>query len=151
MKAVEDAARYRNAEVNSMRFLFRGRRRGYCRKTTPAIRYFIPGVIHRGAKGLIVAAPKAGKSVVGLDLGVALPAGLPWMGGIQPSAAARVGICSREDGPGMTMYRIQQLAMGRGLDFKALPGLYVNTCQQRSAFSIESEANVDDICRWDQA
>jgi hypothetical protein len=148
MKTVAEAPRYRPMEVKSDEApFFVPASRILPQDGSPAIQYLIPGVIHCGAKGLIVAAPKAGKSVVGLDLGVALPAGLPWMG-IQPSAAARVGICSREDGPGMTMYRIQQLAMGRGLDFKALPGLYVNTFQQRSTFSIESEADVDDICKW---
>jgi hypothetical protein len=148
MKAVADAPRYRPAEVKSDEApFFVPASRVLPQDGPPAIRYFVPGVIHRGAKGLIVAQPKAGKSLLALDLAVALPAGLPWLG-IQPPAPAKVGVVSREDGPGMTMFRIQQFALGRGLDFKALPGLFVNTFQQRSSFSIDSEVDVDDICKW---
>jgi AAA domain/CHC2 zinc finger len=113
----------------------------------PTMRWFIPGAIHRGAKGLFVAQPKAGKSLLALDLAVALSSGLPWLG-MQPPTSAKVGVVSREDGPAMTQDRLKKFAAGRSLDFKALPGLYINTHAQRRTFSIESDADVEDISGW---
>ena len=73
----------------------------------------IPGAIHRGAKGLIVAPPKAGKSMISLDLAISLSSRRPWIG-IEPERAVKTGVVSREDAPGMTEVRLEQLARGRG-------------------------------------
>ena len=48
----------------------------------------------------------------------------------------------------MTMHRLEQFARGRGLDFHQLPGLFVNTFQQRASFSIEREEDIVDVCKW---
>jgi hypothetical protein len=112
----------------------------------PGIQWIIPGVIHRGAKGLIVAQPKAGKSMIALDLAVALSAGQPWLG-ITPPAQVRTAVISREDGPAMTMNRLQQFARGRGLDFEAMPWLHINTFEQRPTFAIDNDEDLDRICK----
>src|ERR1019366_9100338 len=104
----------------------------------PGVQWILPGVIHRGAKGRIVAQPKAGKTMVALDLAVALSSGQPFLG-IEPASPVRTAIVSREDGPGMTQHRLQQFAKSRGLDFSALPALFVNTFEQRSSFAIDND------------
>jgi hypothetical protein len=147
MKAVGEAPRYRSVEVKSDEAPFFVAASRILPKDAPAVDWLMPGAIHRGAKGLIVAAPKAGKSMIALDLAVSLSSGLSWMG-IEPQAKVKTGVVSREDGPGMTMHRLEQFARGRGLDFHQLPGLFVNTFQQRASFSIEDDGNVDDLCKW---
>jgi RecA-family ATPase len=106
----------------------------------------IPGVIHRRAKGLIVAQPKAGKSMIALDLAVALSAGQSWLG-ITPPAPVRTAVISREDAPGMTMHRLEQFARGRGLDFGAMPSLHVNTFEQKPTFAIDDDDDVEQLCK----
>ena len=147
MKAVAEAPRYREVEVKADDAPFFVSASRILPKDAPAVDWLIPGAIHRGAKGLIIAAPKAGKSMIALDLAVSLSSGLSWMG-IEPPARVKTGVVSREDGPGMTMHRLEQFARGRGLDFNQLPGLFVNTFQQRASFSIENDGNVEDLCKW---
>jgi hypothetical protein len=147
MKAVAAAPRYRDVEVKADDAPFFVAPSRILPKDSPSVDWLMPGAIHRGAKGLIVAAPKAGKSMVALDLAISLSSGLPWMG-IEPPAKVKIGVVSREDGPGMTMHRLEQFAKGRGLDFHQLSGLFVNTFQQRAAFSIENDTNVEDLCKW---
>jgi hypothetical protein len=147
MKAVGEAPRYRSVEVKPDEAPFFVAASRILPKDAPGVDWLMPGAIHRGAKGLIVAAPKAGKSMIALDLAVSLSSGLPWMG-IEPQAKVKTGVVSREDGPGMTMHRLEQFARGRGLDFHQLPGLFVNTFHQRASFSIEDDGNVDDLCKW---
>jgi hypothetical protein len=147
LKAVGEAPRYRSVELKPNDAPFFVAASCILPKDAPAVDWLMPGAIHRGGKGLIVAAPKAGKSMIALDLAVSLSSGLPWMG-IEPQAKVKTGVVSREDGPGMTMHRLKQFSCGRGLDFRQLPGLFVNTFQQRASFSIENDANVEDLCKW---
>jgi RecA-family ATPase len=147
LKAVGDAPRYRSVELKPDDAPFFVSASRILPKDAPAVDWLIPGAIHRGAKGLIVAAPKAGKSMIALDLSVSLSSGQQWMG-IEPQTKVRTGVVSREDGPGMTMHRLEQFARGRGLDFRQLPGLFVNTFQQRASFSIENDLHIEDLCKW---
>lgn len=103
--------------------------------------WLIPGVIHKGAKGLIVAQPKAGKSMLALDLAVALATGQPWLD-LTPTRAVTVGVVSREDSASMTTHRLQMFAKGRGLNFQTLAGLRINTFDQKAQFSIQDDADV---------
>ena len=147
LKAIADAPRYRavDAQVKEAPFFVSPSR--ILPKDAPSVDWLMPGAIHRGAKGLIVAAPKAGKSMIALDLAVSLSSGLPWMG-IEPQVKVKTGVVSREDGPGMTMHRLEQFARGRGLDFLQLPWLFEKTFEQRASFSIESDSNLEDLCKW---
>jgi len=67
---------------------------------------------------------------------------------MEPPVMVRTGVVSREDGPGMTMQRLEQFARGRGLNFHQLPGLFVNTFRQRASFSIENDSDIGDLCKW---
>lgn len=108
------------------------------------VEWILPGIIHRGAKGLFVAQPKAGKTMVALDLAVALSSGQPWLG-VAPLRQYRVAVVSREDGPSMTQHRLQQFARGRGLDFREMPCLFVNTFAQRANFAIDNDADLEQL------
>lgn len=111
-----------------------------------AVEWLIPGIIHRGGKGLIVAAPKAGKSMIALDLAVALAARQCWLGKPCISRQVRTAVISREDGPGMTKRRVEQFVNGRDLNMRSLDGwLWFNTHEQKSSFSIESDADVEEV------
>ena len=106
------------------------------------LEWILPGIIHRGAKGIFIAQPKAGKTMLALDLGVALSSGQPWLGVI-PTRQYRVAIVSREDGPNMTQDRLRQFANGRGLNFDDMPFLFVNTFAQLANFAIDNNADSD--------
>ena len=147
MKAIASAPRFRRVEVKHNDVPFFVSAAKILPKDVPSVDWLMPGAIHRGAKGLIVAAPKAGKSMIALDLAISLSSGIPWIG-IEPQTKVKTGVVSREDAPGMTADRLKQLARGRDLDFYQLPGLLVNTFQQRASFSIEREEDIEDICKW---
>ena len=116
---------------------------------TPEVEWIVPGVIHRGGKGLIVAAPKAGKSMVAVDLAVALAAQQSWLGQPCLSRRVRTAVVSREDGPALTKRRVAQLAMARGVTMELLDQwVRVNTYEQSSSFSIQSDADLEEIVRW---
>ena len=110
----------------------------------PATDWILPGIIHADSKGMIVAQPKAGKSMVALDLAVALATGQSWLG-IQPTRRVRVGFLSREDAPVMTIVRLQEFAKARGLHLDSIPDLLINSFRQRRAFSIENDEHVEDL------
>jgi hypothetical protein len=147
MKAIALAPRFRPVEVMPDDVPFFVSAANILPKDLPSLDWLIPGAIHRGAKGLIVAPPKAGKSMISLDLAISLSSRRPWIG-IEPERVVKTGVVSREDAPGMTQVRLEQLARGRGLDFQLLPGLFVSTFQQRPSFSIEREEDIEDICKW---
>lgn len=110
----------------------------------PATDWILPGIIHADSKGMIVAQPKAGKSMIALDLAVALATEQSWLG-IQPTRRVRVGFLSREDAPVMTIVRLQEFAKARGLHLDAIPNLLINSFRQRRAFSIENDEHVEDL------
>ena len=113
------------------------------------IDWIVPGVIHRGGKGLIVAAPKAGKSMIALDLAVALAGQQSWLGFPCLKKRVKVAVVSREDGPGMTKKRIRQFAYARSIPFSELDQwMRFNTHEQKSQFSIENESDMAEIIRW---
>ena len=77
MKAVASAPRFRHVEVKADDVPFFVSAAKILPKDAPSVHWLIPGAIHRGAKGLIVAPPKAGKSMIALDLAVSLSSRLP--------------------------------------------------------------------------
>ncbi len=118
-------------------------------KGQPDVEWIVPGVIHKGGKGLIVAAPKAGKSMIAVDLAVALATQQSWLG--QPCLSRRVktAVVSREDGPGMTKRRVGQFALARGVGMDTLDKwMRFNTYEQKSSFSIQSDADLEEIIKW---
>lgn len=115
----------------------------------PDVEWIVPGVIHKGGKGLIVAAPKAGKSLLALDLAVALAAQQSWLGQPCLSRRIRTAVVSREDGPGMTKRRVGQVAEARSISMDLLDKwMRFNTYEQKSSFSIQSDADLEEVIRW---
>ena len=111
----------------------------------PGIQWWMPRVVHKKSRGLIVAAPKAGKSMIGLDLALALSSGQSWLG-LQPARSVRTAVVSREDSPAMTMTRLAELSRGRGLDYRLLPNLWLNTFEQRRSFAIDNDEHLKQLC-----
>jgi len=113
------------------------------------VEWLVPGIIHRKSKGLIVASPKAGKSMIALDLAVALASSQSWLGQPLLNRNVRTAVVSREDGPGMTKKRIQGFAQARGLSMASLDQwLRFNTHEQKRSFSVESDVDIEEISRW---
>lgn len=109
--------------------------------------WIIPGIIHRESRGIFVAAPKAGKSVIALDLGVALASCQPWLG-IQPPKVVRTAIISREDGAQLTRERTYAFLKGRGIDSAIINrDLFFNTHKQRQNFSLDTDEDVEDAAK----
>ena len=118
-------------------------------KGQPDVEWIVPGVIHKGGKGLIVAAPKAGKSLLAVDLAVALASQQSWLGQTCLSRRVKTAVVSREDGPGMTKRRVAQLAEARGVGMDSLDKwIRFNTYEQKSSFSIQSDSDLEEIVKW---
>lgn len=118
-------------------------------KQTQTVEWIIPGVIHRGSKGLIVASPKAGKSMVAVDLAVALAAQQSWLGLAAPERQFRTAVISREDSPGLTKHRVWQFALARNVSMAQLDHwIRFNTHEQRATFSIQNEADCLEVIKW---
>src|SRR6185437_3836908 len=83
---------------------------------------------------------------------VALASCQSWLGMQVPKDRVRTAVVSREDGPGMTKKRIQQFAEGRNVPMSELDRyLRFNTYEQKRSFSIDSDQDLEEICKWIKA
>lgn len=115
----------------------------------PDVEWLVPGIIHKGGKGLIVAAPKAGKSLLAVDLAVALASQQSWLGQPILSRQVRTAVVSREDGPAMTKRRVGQFVTARGLTWDLLDKwIRFNTYEQKNSFSIQSDSDLEEVIKW---
>lgn len=90
------------------------------------IDWLIEGVIQRGSNGIFVARPKAGKSIVSLDMALAIASGQKWLDFFVPKRA-KVALVSREDNAALTQWRLKKLRAHRQLTAADLDGwLFVN-------------------------
>lgn len=111
--------------------------------------WLVPGLIERGTRGLVVAPPKTGKSLLFLELGLCLATRQSFLGLPAYHRNVRVAIISREDGPRMVYRRLQQLAKSRNLTTREIDAyLLVNTEEQSSRFKIDQEADVTEMAEW---
>jgi len=95
-------------------------------KSAEYIDWVLEGIIQRGANGLFVARPKAGKSLAILDLAIALASGQKWLDFFVPKRV-RVAFVSREDVAALSQWRLKKLRAHRGLSAADLDGwLYLN-------------------------
>jgi putative DNA primase/helicase len=95
-------------------------------KVPDCISWLLEGVIQRGANGLVISRPKAGKSFAILDLAVALASGQNWLDFFVPKQV-RVALVSREDNGGLTQWRAAKIERHRSLSPQELDTwLYVN-------------------------
>lgn len=90
------------------------------------IDWVVEAVIERGANGLFLGRPKAGKSPAALDLAIALASGQKWLDFFIPKRV-RVAYVSREDHKSLTQRRALKYCIHRNLKQSDLDGwLYLN-------------------------
>jgi hypothetical protein len=111
----------------------------------PEIDWLVEGVVPRGANGIIIGDPKAGKSLLMLDMLLGIATGIPWLG--YRTRRVKCGLVSREDYWGMTAQRIGALFRGsaRPTDFEGW--LWINTPKQSATFSLENENDVAQLIK----
>lgn len=98
----------------------------FVEKATDGVDWIMEGVIQRGANGMLIARPKAGKSFAVLDLALALASGQRWLEFYIPKRV-KTALVSREDHYGLTQQRQIKMARHRGLGSSELDGwLYIN-------------------------
>jgi hypothetical protein len=111
--------------------------------------WLVEGLIERGTRGLVVAPPKTGKSLLFLDMVLCLATGRRFLGSRPYSRPIRCAVISREDGPGIVHRRLQQLAAGHELNAYDIDiNIRVNTAKQSAHFKIDCPADVQDMAEW---
>jgi len=98
----------------------------FTEKATDGVDWIMEGIVQRGANGMLIARPKAGKSFAVLDLALALASGQRWLEFYIPKRV-KTALVSREDHYGLTQQRQIKMARHRGLSSTELDGwLYIN-------------------------
>ena len=111
--------------------------------------WLVDGLIERGQRGLVVAPPKVGKSLLFLDMCISLASKTRFLGTDPSQRPIRTAIISREDGPELVKRRLTQLAAGRGLSLEDVNQyILVNTVKQSSSFHIDSQKELEEMAEW---
>lgn len=111
--------------------------------------WLVPGLIERGTRGLVVAPPKTGKSLMFLELVICLAGRQSFLGATPYHRPVKCAVISREDGPRMVARRLKQLAAGHGIDERELDrNLLVNTVEQSERFKIDREEDIAEMADW---
>ena len=111
--------------------------------------WLVQGLIERGARGLVVAPPKTGKSLLFLEMALCLATGRGFLGLRPYPRPVRCAIISREDGPVLVSRRLSQLALAKGLSLTEVDqNLVVNTEAQSSCFKIDNQKNLEEMADW---
>jgi hypothetical protein len=111
--------------------------------------WLVDGLIERGQRGLVIAPPKVGKSIMFLDMCVSLASMTRFLGAEPYPSPVKTAIISREDGPELVKRRLTQLASGRNLSLEAIdPFILVNTVKQSSSFHIDSQKELEEMAQW---
>jgi hypothetical protein len=111
--------------------------------------WLVPGLIERGTRGLVVAPPKTGKSLLFLEMALCLATGQGFLGARPYGRTVKCAIISREDGPVIVHRRLMQLAASRGLSLAEVDkNIVVNTEQQTSRFKIDRAEDLDEMGDW---
>jgi RecA-family ATPase len=84
------------------------------KRSSGEIDWVVENLIQRGANGLVLAAPKGGKSIAIADLAIALASGQPWLEFDIPRRV-RVAVVSREDYWALTHARMKRYRESRAL------------------------------------
>jgi hypothetical protein len=115
----------------------------------PQCDWLVEGLIERGQRGLIVAPPKVGKSLMLLDMCVSLASMTRFLGANPYPRPVKTAIISREDGPELVKRRLTQLAAGRGLSLQDVnSNILVNTVKQSTSFHIDSQKEREEMAEW---
>ena len=119
------------------------------KETKPTCDWMVDGLIERGQRGLVVAPPKCGKSLMFLDMCVSLASMTRFLGANPYYRPVKTAIISREDGPELVKRRLTQLAAGRGLSLEEVnSSILVNTVRQSSSFHIDSQKDLEEMAEW---
>jgi len=111
--------------------------------------WLVPGLIERGTRGLVVAPPKTGKSILFLEMALCLATGQGFLGAPPYHRTVKCAVISREDGPVIVHRRLTQLAASRNLSLADLDqNLVVNTDRQSSQFKIDRRADLEEMGDW---
>lgn len=111
--------------------------------------WLVPGLIARGKRGLVVAPPKTGKSLLFCDLALCLATNQSFLGGKPYGRPVKCALISREDGPDELYFRLQALGAARGLDWSDIDrNLSVNTEKQSSQFRIDNPQHLSEMAEW---
>lgn len=111
-------------------------------KSASHIDWLLEGVIQRGANGLVIARPKAGKSFLVMDLALALASGQKFLDFFVPGRV-KTALVSREDHGGLTQWREKKIRANRNLTAEELDGwLYINAKGLRPKIMLDAEDEV---------
>jgi KaiC/GvpD/RAD55 family RecA-like ATPase len=111
--------------------------------------WLVEGLIERGTRGLVVAPPKTGKSLLFLEMVLCLATRQSFLGLRPYERTVRCAVISREDGPTIVHRRLSQLALGRGISMRELDqNILINTVKQSSSFKIDRKGDVDEMASW---
>ena len=111
--------------------------------------WLVDGLIERGTRGLVVAPPKTGKSLLFLELVLCLATGRKFLGVKPYSRPVKCAVISREDGPTIVHRRLMQLAASRGIGSVELDrNIVVNTERQSARFKIDRPGDVEEMGDW---
>lgn len=111
--------------------------------------WLVKGFIERGTRGMVVAPPKTGKSLMFLELVLCLAAKLKFLGADAYANPVKCAVISREDGPAMVYRRLRQLARGHGIgDWEIDQNILVNTVEQSSRFKIDRMDDIEEMADW---
>jgi KaiC/GvpD/RAD55 family RecA-like ATPase len=111
--------------------------------------WLVEGLIERGTRGLVVAPPKTGKSLLFLELVLCLSTRESFLGARPYHRPIKCAVISREDGPRMVSRRLKQLAAARNLSAPQIDrNLLVNTDEQSARFKIDRATDLNEMADW---
>ena len=111
----------------------------------------VDGLIQKDGNGLILGDGKTSKSIAVFDLALHLVGGVAWFHH-KIARRLKVGLVAREDAPGLSQGRLKRLRAGAsealsmfldGIDLE--DWLYVHTRAQRETWTLQNEADVQEI------
>lgn len=111
--------------------------------------WLVEGLIERGTRGLVVAPPKTGKSLLFLEMVLCLATNRSFLGVKPYGRPVKCAVISREDGPVIVHRRLQQLGASRGISLEEMDRhIVVNTEAQSSRFKIDRDADLTEMADW---
>lgn len=106
------------------------------------IQWLVEDVIQTGSNGMVIGRPKSGKSMMSLDLAVAMATGQRWLDFWVPNKT-RVAFIAREDNPKLTSWRLRNLCLARGIE--PPENLYINSREQTRTLMLDNETELQEL------
>lgn len=111
--------------------------------------WLVEGLIERGTRGLVVAPPKTGKSLLFLEMVLCLATQKSFLGARPYHRPVKCAVISREDGPTIVHRRLMQLGAARSLTLYDIDrNIVVNTAKQSASFKIDRQQDLDEMADW---